>query len=127
MAALPYRAPRLDLSFPLEFRCGGATFMVGHCLNLSESGLLGVFDDELELWTKGELVLRFGTRACAVPARVARTEDREAGLAFSFRNEGGARGHPRHPDGSGREDESGRPATVLALCARKFRRVDCDP
>ena len=88
MVDLPYRAPRLDLSFPLEFRETGGSSVPGNCLNLSESGLLGVFREELDLWARGEVLLRFGQMACLVQARVARSSDREAGLAFSFRNDG---------------------------------------
>ena len=86
MVTYQQRAPRLNLSFPLEFRVDDAPTL-GHCLNLSESGLLGVFDVPLDLWTSGELLLQFNETRCWVPARVARSAEHEAGLSFLFRGE----------------------------------------
>ena len=81
------RAPRLDLSFPLAFSVGGEV-TAGHCLNLSESGLLANFNHPLDVWTHGELELHFADRSCEVAARVARADGNEAGLAFVFKNDG---------------------------------------
>ena len=80
------RAPRLNLSFPLQFRMGGSVIS-GHCLNLSESGLLGLFSEPLDLWTDGEVLLTYGGSTCQVRARVARSLESEAGLSFSFRTD----------------------------------------
>ena len=87
MSSFQNRAPRLNLSFPLEFQCEDGLVVKGHCLNLSESGLLAIFDQALDLWTTGDVVLQGGDGACEVPARVARAADSEVGLAFSFRTE----------------------------------------
>ncbi len=81
------RAARLDLSFPLRFSSEDGT-VAGHCLNLSESGLLANFDHPLELWTRGELLLHFATNQCQVDARVARVNEREAGLSFLYKSDG---------------------------------------
>lgn len=82
MSAFQERAPRLDFSFPLEFRSEGERFS-GRCLNVSESGLLAIFDQLLDLWARGELSLNYGTGTCVVPARVARVGEREVGFAFA--------------------------------------------
>ncbi len=81
------RAPRLDLSFPLEFTTDEG-LINGHCLNLSESGLLANFDRQLDLWTVGDLVLHYGDQQCTLVARVARADGKEAGLAFSYKSDG---------------------------------------
>lgn len=86
MAPFQQRAPRLNLSFPVTFHTGGSALR-GHCLNLSESGLLAVFAEPLELWTTGELELVFEEQRALQPARVARTQDRESGMAFVFSGE----------------------------------------
>lgn len=80
------RAPRLDLSFPLEFTLGKYT-VAGHCLNLSESGLLATFTHPPDLWTTGDLVLHFGESSCHLEARVARVNGFEAGFAFFYKTE----------------------------------------
>lgn len=54
----------------------------GRCANISESGLVATFERPLELWTDGELRLHSGQRSCKIAARVARVQDREAGLTF---------------------------------------------
>lgn len=85
MAYLP-RAERLDLSFPVEFR-GADGRMGGSCLNVSESGMLAQFRLALELWTEGELWVEAGVTQLLIRVRVARVEDRQAGLAFRFADE----------------------------------------
>ena len=86
MAGFQERAPRLNLSFPLEFHSEDGIF-TGSCLNISESGLLAAFPLILELWSSGELHLHLGEDACTVPARVARIIDSDAGFTFLFRNQ----------------------------------------
>ena len=81
-----YRAKRFDLSFPLVFDERG-TLSKGHCLNLSESGLLANFSPALDLWVMGNLLFEIAQNRVIVPARVARVDGREAGLSFSFINE----------------------------------------
>lgn len=77
------RAARFDLSFPLRFVVD-STEIAGHCLNLSESGLLAVFDEPLDLWTTGALHVEYGGQQCVVQARVARAGAYEAGLVFVY-------------------------------------------
>ena len=86
MLTYPDRAPRLDLSFPLVFTSAEGVF-AGHCLNLSDSGLLATFDRPVELWTQGSLLLHFGDDEVRLQARIARTHENEAGLAFFYSND----------------------------------------
>lgn len=80
------RAQRLRADFPLSFWSDG-TAIAGRCVNISESGLFGEFAEELELWTQGELIIKFGEGVLGIRARVARTSGREAGFAFLPQNE----------------------------------------
>ncbi|MGI4755516.1 MAG: PilZ domain-containing protein [Janthinobacterium lividum] len=80
------RAKRVDLSFPLCFVYEGQEIR-GNCLNISESGLMANFEQELELWTTGRLQLSFARAAVTVGARVARCVERDAGLSFLFEAE----------------------------------------
>ena len=80
------RARRLDLSFPLRFE-GDCADASGHCMNVSESGLLARFDRPMEVWDVGELSLHFGEKVLLVRAKVARVNENEAGLAFLLRGE----------------------------------------
>ena len=84
--AVQERARRLDLSLPVRFaEPGGET--VGRCLNLSESGMLAIFDRALELWVTGRISITVDRTRVEVTARVARVGEREAGLAFLFVDE----------------------------------------
>lgn len=80
------RAPRVDVTFPLEFITGEER-VFGVCENLSESGLLARFSVELEIWVDGEVDLHFGTDLLGVKVRVARVIGSRAGLAFHFTGE----------------------------------------
>jgi hypothetical protein len=75
------RASRYDLRIPLEF-IGDGCIVRGNCVNISESGLVALFERPLDLWTTGEIRLHAGRHSCKISARVARVQDREAGLAF---------------------------------------------
>ncbi|MGI4853941.1 MAG: PilZ domain-containing protein [Janthinobacterium lividum] len=82
------RAQRVDLSFPLCFTGEDGVERKGNCLNISESGIMASFAEELDLWTTGLLHLSFALSVMVVHARVARCAERDAGLAFQFQNEG---------------------------------------
>ena len=85
--AFQTRKDRLDLSFPVEFFVDGECVR-GHCLNLSESGLLATFDPLLDLWTAEDIHLLTPEGTCTERARVARVQERAAKLSFCFRGEG---------------------------------------
>lgn len=78
------RAKRIDLSFPLCFVTDDGVENDGHCLNISESGMMASFGVELDLWTVGTLRLSFAHQSLALQARVARCDGHDAGLAFLF-------------------------------------------
>ena len=77
------RATRIDIKLDLEFfsPVGHAT---GYSVNLRESGLLGLFEKRLDIWTTGDLRISIGDEHWTFEARVARIA--EDGVAFSFRN-----------------------------------------
>ena len=83
MESYTTRASRIDLSFPVIF-VSEEKLVAGHCLNLSESGLLANFDQPLELWSMGELLIHGSEAKFRVPVRVARANEYNAGLAFRF-------------------------------------------
>lgn len=87
MSPFQQRARRVDMSFPVVFREAGAAPVPGSCLNLSESGLLAVFDVALELWSHGVIEIVHGGETAAMEARVARVSECEAGLAFAIHGE----------------------------------------
>jgi UPF0288 family protein (methanogenesis marker protein 3) len=80
------RADRVETAFPVEFATQEGA-VTGHCVNISESGILGIFAKPLELWTTGELTFQFAGGLLGVKARVARVIGREAGLVFLFQHE----------------------------------------
>ena len=86
MSGYQDRALRVDVQFPLEFISDGERFC-GTCQNLSESGLLGQFAVELEIWIDGEVDLHFGIDLLGVKVRVSRVVGLQAGLAFQYRDE----------------------------------------
>lgn len=86
MAEYSERASRIQASFPIVFLSDG-TEIAGSCLNISKTGLLGVFSQPLDLWIEGELSLDFGQGCIGIRVRVARVMNREAGLIFLFRND----------------------------------------
>ena len=80
------RAKRVDLSFPVCFVDDGQENQ-GHCLNISESGLMARFEHEPDLWATGALQLSFAGNAVALPVRVVRCVDQQAGIVFLFEDE----------------------------------------
>lgn len=88
MAPFQDRSLRVAVSFPVTYFADSARSIqiAGACLNISESGLLAVFNTDLELWTKGEIVLRFGEGALGLKVRVARVDGKQTGMVFLFEN-----------------------------------------
>jgi hypothetical protein len=75
------RAPRLNLKIPVvfDFDRGRAS---GQSVNISESGILAVFDRSLDIWITGRLSILVGDSYVRIQARVARVNGRIAALAF---------------------------------------------
>lgn len=80
------RAPRASLDLPVQFvsNYGPA---VGFCLNVSESGMLAVFDRRVDVWLEGDLSFLIGEQQFTIKARVVRINGLEAGLWFRIENE----------------------------------------
>jgi hypothetical protein len=80
------RAPRFDLNLPLSFKTEDGAEL-GHCVNVSSSGMLVVFDRPVELFTTGELVMQVGEYYVNIKARVARVLGGDHGLSFQIRSQ----------------------------------------
>lgn len=81
MSGYQERAVRVDAKFPVEFVVSGKSIR-GACENLSETGLLARFAEQLDIWIDGEVHLHFGTHLLGVKVRVARVVGLQAGLVF---------------------------------------------
>ena len=81
IAGFRERAPRIEADFALVFTGEGGE-IPGRCVNISQSGLLGIFTRELDLWTTGEVTVQFGGGVLGIQARVARVIDQHTGLVF---------------------------------------------
>jgi hypothetical protein len=80
------RATRFKLDSPVSFSGDEGTYD-GHCINVSESGLLARFNKLPEVWTNGKLTLEAGEHYLTIPARVARHQGQEVGFAFALDSE----------------------------------------
>ena len=86
MNALQQRSLRYELHFPVEFLAEGR-IILGECLNISDSGMLGTFEEPLELWVVGELRLHTGQSSRKLDVRVSRVDGHNAGLLFRHESE----------------------------------------
>jgi hypothetical protein len=75
------RAPRIDLRTPIVFRFADG-IAKGHSQNISESGLLVVFDRSLDVWLTGQLSVGFGEWHVNIEARVVRVDGPAVALTF---------------------------------------------
>lgn len=76
------RAPRLSFQAPIVFRFAYGGMARGHSQNISESGMLVVFDRILDVWLTGQLLAEFGEWHVNIEARVARVDARTTALTF---------------------------------------------
>ena len=77
------RPARFDLNVPLTFKTEDGV-LYGHCVNISTSGMLAVFNPEVQLFTQGEIALETGEYFVNITARVARVLGSDHGLAFKI-------------------------------------------
>jgi PilZ domain len=75
------RSPRFGLDLPIRFFSSDG-LAIGRCVDVSESGLLGDFDQPLNIWTTGEVTASVGEESVSIRARVARVDGNQAGLSF---------------------------------------------
>ncbi len=80
------RPSRFDLNVPLSFLTEGEV-LNGHCVNVSQSGMLVLFDAPIDLFTEGTLSLTADEYILSIRARVARTQGNDAGMAFFLTTE----------------------------------------
>jgi len=80
------RALRFDLNLPIRFHCSDG-MITGHCVNISASGMLAVFDRKVDIWQEGEVSAFSGERHLIIEARVARIDGRDIGLHFKIVSE----------------------------------------
>jgi hypothetical protein len=78
---LAARAPRVSLRIPVLFYFAGASAK-GQSVDISESGILAVFDQRLDNWLTGQLSIMVGEGHISVEARVSRVDGRAAALIF---------------------------------------------
>jgi hypothetical protein len=77
------RILRAELNLPIRFFSTDG-LITGHCLNISASGMLVLFDRPVAVWMVGELsvLVEEGSNNITIEARVARVDGRQAGLSF---------------------------------------------
>jgi hypothetical protein len=80
------RSQRFDLHLALRF-FPNAGMVNGHCANVSESGMMAIFEKPVDLWLKGDLSIVVDGRFVSIKAMVARVKGREAGMAFLIESE----------------------------------------
>jgi hypothetical protein len=80
------RSPRLAFNAPVVFYFDGGEVR-GHSVNISESGMLAVFDAQLDGRLVGKLSAVVGEWHINIRARVVRIEGRVAAFAFRDVNE----------------------------------------
>ena len=86
MAPLLVRPARFDLNVALSFKTDDG-IVEGHCVNVSASGMLAVFNREIDLFTVGEISLEVGEYFVNITARVARVQSGDHGLSFRIDND----------------------------------------
>ena len=80
------RSARYSVDLPLTFIADGVE-VAGHAINVSQSGVLARFSEPLELWITGDLAMLVGEYYVTLPAKVARVQEGEFGMAFVQRTE----------------------------------------
>ena len=86
MSTLQSRPARFDLNVPLSFKTEDGVEQ-GHCVNVSASGMLAVFEKAVDLFTTGEISMQIGDFFINITGRVARLQDADHGIAFLIEND----------------------------------------
>ena len=84
--ALVQRPTRFDLNASLSFKAD-EDIVEGHCVNVSASGMLAVFNQPVELFTVGEISMLIGEYYINITGRVARVLSNDHGIAFLIDND----------------------------------------
>lgn len=80
------RAPRFDLHLPIRFFSTDG-LAIGHCVNVSETGMRVTFERPIDFWLEGELDFVLDDLRFNIKARVVRADVRDAGLLFHIDND----------------------------------------
>ncbi len=83
MRSFLYRLPRFKTEVPMDLILGDA-IVLGLCLNISESGLLGTFSNPVAIHSEGLLTLYYDERSFQVHAKIDGFEGDEARVEFRF-------------------------------------------
>jgi hypothetical protein len=81
MAKFIERAERFDLNLPVRFYSSDG-LEHGHCINVSETGMLIAFNAVVDVWLVGKLWLDLNGKQHILKAKTARVMGKEAGVAF---------------------------------------------
>lgn len=81
MRTFEYRQPRTTANFGLEF-CVDRRTVYGLCTDVSDGGIRGVFEEQLNVGDTGSLKLRHPRRSFTLDATVAHIEGDNVGLTF---------------------------------------------
>ena len=83
MRSFLYRLPRFKTEVPMDLILGEAV-VLGLCLNISESGLLGTFSNPVPVHSEGLLTLYYHQRSYQAHAQIEGFQGDEARLEFRF-------------------------------------------
>ncbi len=83
MRSFLYRLPRFKTEVPMDLILGDAVIL-GLCLNISESGLLGTFSNPVAVHSEGLLTLYYNQRSYQVHAQIDGFQGDEARVEFRF-------------------------------------------
>lgn len=80
------RAPRFNIKTPVVFHHAEGK-VTGHSVDMSESGMLGSFDQRLNAWLTGRLTATVGEWHIDIGVRVIRVQEHMAAFAFQTLSE----------------------------------------
>ena len=81
-----YRLPRFKAEIPMDLVVGEAVIL-GVCLDLSESGLMGTFSHPVKAGAEGLITLYHERESFQVQARIDALRANEARVSFKFETE----------------------------------------
>jgi hypothetical protein len=81
MRPLEYRSPRIQTEFCVDFLAGN-DFFRGTCIDVSENGIRGFFEENIAMNRVGSLILHHPRCQATVPARVVYLMKGQVGFAF---------------------------------------------
>jgi hypothetical protein len=83
MRSFLYRLPRYKTEIPMDLILGNAVIL-GLCLNLSESGLLGTFSNPVAVNSEGLLTLYYNQRSYQVHGQIEGYQGDQTRVGFHY-------------------------------------------